>query len=340
MHSETNSPEHTIDHACLFNLIVYTYASSKSEYFKEIVNLITQQFPCRIIFIEGNQNVPSNGKPSNNQVVTTQEISWNRISIEVNEKNLSRVPFLILPLLIPDLPIYLLWGQDPCTENTILPHLEKLATRLIFDSESTNDLQQFSLKLLEHIQNSHMQIVDMNWARTSGWREVLLQIYDSPERLEQLATANKIQLTYNTYSNNNRIQPETQAIYLQAWLASCLGWNWSGPKVQTNKNTLHYSSSKGNHEISFLPTNNASFSPEEILEIEIKGCKDYACNLKRKNDDDIEVKASNQYQCELPFTLLMPSLDSGKTLVEEMFYQKMSTQYLAMLQLISSIKWT
>lgn len=340
MHSEKNNSEHKIDRACLFNLIVYTFKSDKSEYFKEIVNLIIRQFPCRVIFIEAVQNSSSTEKSLKNQEITTREISWDRLFIQVSEENLARVPFLILPLLIPDLPIYLLWGHDPCTENTILPHLEKLATRLIFDSEATSDLQQFCLKLLEHLNNSPVQIMDMNWARISGWREILLQIYDSPERLEQLAAAKKIRIHYNSSSNSNGLQPETQAIYLQAWLASCLGWSWDGPKVQPKKNSLRYSSTKGKHEIHFLNISDPSFAAEEILEIEVEGCNDYACSLRRTDGHHVEVKASNQFQCELPCTLLMPRLDSGKNLVQEIFYQKTSNQYLAMLKLISSIKWT
>jgi len=213
--------------SCLFNLIVYTHEPRRTAYFEGIVKIIKTQFPCRIISITGNPQA----KESYFRVKMTTEknsdgtgFACDHIYIDATGQDLNRVYFLLMPLFVPDLPIYLLWGQDPTTEYTILPHLEYFATRLIFDAETTEDLHQFSREMLNRMATSSIQVIDMNWARIGGWKEVLAEVCDSQERLDQLAKASSITLKYNNKPSDLFTHPETQAIYLQAWLAACLNW--------------------------------------------------------------------------------------------------------------------
>lgn len=328
--------------ACLFNLIVYTQEARRATYFAEITKKIKTQFPCRIIFIQGNPSAKENSLQVQTKTEKNQDGSGfvcDEIHIEAKGQDINRVSFLILPLFVPDLPIYLLWGQDPTTEYTILPHLESFATRLIFDAETTEDLQQFSHNMLDRIHSSSIPIIDMNWARIEGWREVLAQIYDSPERLEQLATAYQFIVRYNNRPSELFEHPETQAIYLQAWLASRLGWNFVRAEKENHSQILYYQSAQKSHRIQLIPTLNAKFEAEEIIELEVQGDQDYECHIKRLNIDQVKVQASNQFQCELPFILLMPTLQSGRSFMQEIFYQKISAQYEAMLKFISLVRW-
>lgn len=329
--------------ACLFNLIVYTDEPRRTAYFTEMVKLVKTQFPCRIIFITGNPST----KEHYFRVHTLTEKNpdgsgfvCDQIFIEAAGHDINRVYFLLLPLFVPDLPIYLLWGQDPTTEYTILPHLEHFATRLIFDAETTEDLQQFSRDMLNRMASSSIQIIDMNWARIGGWREVLAQIYDSPERLEQLSTTQNLELNYNDCPSEFFTHPETQAIYLQAWLASRLEWHFVRAEKENHSQILYYQSAKKTHRIQLTPTNDPNFETEEILGMEVQGDHGYECHIKRINIEQVRVQASNQFQCELPFLLLMPTLRSGRSFMQEIFYQKMSHQYEPMLKLISLVKWS
>ena len=162
--------------ACLFNLIVYTHDPNRVDYFKKITSLIKEQFPCRLFFIEGSTAFPRERLTLNSKQKEGKERgSCNSIYICAGEDQLLHIPFLLLPLLIPDLPIYLLWGQNPAASSIILPSLEKLASRLIFDAEESWNVQEFAANLVNKILSSPAEIIDMNWARISGWREVLLK---------------------------------------------------------------------------------------------------------------------------------------------------------------------
>lgn len=328
--------------ACLFNLIVYTHEPRRTAYFTAMVKKIRKQFPCRIIFITSNPVA----KEDYFHVETLKESAGDEssslcehISIKTSGRDINRIHFLIFPLIVPDLPIYLLWGQDPTTEQTILPHLEGFSTRLIFDAEATSNLQQFSLNMLSRLHPSAIDFVDMNWARIGGWREVLAQIFDSKERFEQLASADNIEFSFNSRQNDLFLHPETQAIYLQAWLASRLKWEFSRAEKDNDVQILYYKVARREKEVRLSSKVDENFEGGEILSINVQGDNGYDCHIERIASDQVRVQASNQFQCELPFTLLMPTLRSGRNFMQEIFYQRMSSQYGPMLGLISLIRW-
>lgn len=326
--------------ACLFNLIVYTHEPRRTEYLKEVVKMIMSQLPCRIIFIIANPHSNENLLTYQKETVKSDKahgIVCDQIIIEASGREINKVYFLLLPLFVPDLPIYLLWGQDPTTENSILPHLQYFATRLILDSEAVDDLQTFSRDILNRMQSTSIQVIDMNWGRIGGWREVLAQIFDSQERFQQFTAAVKIEIFYNDKKSDVFLHPETQALYLQAWIASRLGWHYQQGEKENNSQVLIYKTDQGNREIRLTPKTCDAFEAEEIVQVNVEG-PDYACNLTRISADHVQVHTSNQYQCLLPFTLIMPTLQSGRNLMQEIFYQKVSDHYIPMLKLLSLIK--
>lgn len=327
--------------ACLFNLIVYSHEIRRTKYLKEVLKMIVSQFPCRIIFIQCNTNSKENYlhiKASTEKATEDCSIACDQIIIEASGQEIHKVNFLLLPLFVPDLPVYLLWGQDPTIENSILPHLQRFAARLIIDSESTDDLQAFSRNILNRLTSSTLQIVDMNWARTGGWREVMGQIFDSKERFEQLTLAKMIEIFYNDRPSEMFLHAEIQAIYLQAWLASRLNWTYHKTEKQNGSQVVYYKSEGTARQIKLTPRTDHKFEAEEILEMYFQG-PDYECHLKRMSLDQVQVHAANQSQCVLPFTLLMPTLRSGRSFMQEIFYQKVSDHYAPMLNLISLVKW-
>lgn len=327
--------------ACLFNLVVYSNDSRRTNYFKELTRLIMEKFPCRIIFIQGN----THAKEAHLRIHVYTEghthhqgMLCDQIMIDATDAYLQRVPFLILPHLIPDLPIYLLWGQDPTQETLILPHLIKYANRLIFDSECTRNLHRFSQVMLQLMETTHLDIMDLNWARIGGWREILAQTFDSEDRIKQLNACHTIKIIYNNRSDPFFSHADTQALYLQAWLAAQLGWQYDRIERKSAKTLLYYHIESHPIHVILQPQTREDLPAEEIIAIELTGEEDYLCNLNRRVDGLVVVNCSTQYQCELPFNLILKNIRSSRTLMQEVFFQKPSEHYPHMLRLISHIE--
>ncbi|MFI5343882.1 MAG: glucose-6-phosphate dehydrogenase assembly protein OpcA [Chlamydiales bacterium] len=337
-----SQPQRVKIKASLFNLIVYSYEPCRTKYFKKMVQMVMEQFPCRIIFIQEDPTAPSPFLRVNVSVSLPESgkgIACDQINIEASGEEMKRVPFLILPHLIPDLPIYLLWGRDPTKATAIVPYLQPFATRVIFDSETTDNLKSFSESILKEMETASYEIVDMNWVRTAGWRQIIAQAFDSKVRVDLLVKASFIRLVYNDLSDPSFSRPATQAIYMQAWFASCLGWTFERLEKQQDKVVLHYTNHFGPIQIHLVAQTRNDLSPEEIIECEIADPNNFDCLFLRKMGNEVLVKASNQYQCQLPFTLLLPTLQSGRSFMQEIFYQKISTQYPHVLKIMGQIDW-
>lgn len=327
---------------CLFNLIIYTNEQRRATYFQDIVRMISSQFPCRVIFIWGDDyaNEPYLRFRQAFDEETKEVGSNEQFLIETSKEYLNRVPFVVLPYLIPDLPVYLLWGQDPSTENVILPHLQKYATQLIFDSESSENLQRFSQTMLAKSKCTQIAITDMNWARIGNWRDILAKTFDSQERIDQLSSANLIIIKYNSRSSDLSLHPATQAIFLQAWLATQLGWKFESLKKEGPNFILNYKSDQHTHEVRIQGELRNDMSTSEIMTIEVSDQNNFLYSINRKTENQILVHCNTIDRCELPFTLFLPNLWSARNFMQEIFYKKTSSQYFNMLHQISSISWS
>ena len=210
----------------LFNLIVYTYAKEALQPFQHIISAFVQKYPCRMIFI----HVCNNGKNSSAKIERVYDKAvdgrCDQFAIYVSEEGLHKVPFILLPKLIPDLPIYLVWGEDPTSDNHILPDLQKLATRFIFNAKCAEDLQEFSSKMSEKIKELKIDFMDVSWADIGGFRDVISQTFHSSEKVAYLQQCKKLIIKYNPSNQGSFTRSAIQAIYLQGWLAAQLNWKF------------------------------------------------------------------------------------------------------------------
>lgn len=325
---------------CLFNLIIFGEDARQTSYFHDIIRMISGHFPFRTLFI---QNDPSLKAPFLRIKLTCESenpsLPCDQITFTATGEGLARIPFIILPHLVPDLPVYLLWGEDPTLNNPILPQLQNYATRLIFDSEGTENLQQFCQSMLKQKESFHLELNDLNWARIGGWREILSETFDNPEKIQHLSSAKSIKITFNNRASDLFLHPETQSIYLQAWLASRLKWEYVKKEKEGKNIRLHYNAKGNPIEILLQGESFGQLPAEEIMEIEVTDPSRFLYSLKRKGKNQVLAYCHTMDRCELPLTLMLSNIWTGKSFIREVFYQKISEQYFQMLHLISKIKW-
>src|SRR5689334_22166509 len=96
----------------LFNMVIYTHEPRRAAYYEDIVRMVASQFPSRVIFIRAEEQAKTPYLKINQASDDSQQPKNGQIFIDVGGSDINRVTSIILPNLIPDLPIYLLWGQD------------------------------------------------------------------------------------------------------------------------------------------------------------------------------------------------------------------------------------
>ena len=327
--------------ASLFNIIFFTKKSPRDEYIHKIAYRLIEKFPARIFFISSDQSHPESSLKTAVSVMTTQQgefdITCDLIEIHVQGEAEKQVPFVLLPHIIPDLPVFLVWAEDPGFESSLCNNLRELATRLIFDSECTEDLCRFSKAVAKIQKETHSEIADLNWARLESWRDLLSATFSTPEKVKDLETAATLTITYNAQETPFFCHTKIQSIYLQAWLASRLKWNPDKKRSALDLSRFFYDFEGRNIEVALVPIKNSKLPPGMILSLEIQTLQGghYVFARDINLPHQVSLTYSTQTECRLPTQFLLSKGESGQSLVKEICHRGTSLHYQEVLSMIA-----
>jgi len=318
----------------LFNLIIYTHEKRREEYFHQMVHTLIDKFPCRVIFISAD-------KDANEDLLELSDASndHEQFNIKCSFNHLSHVHSVLLPHLVADLPIYLIWGQDPTADSELLTSLEKLADRLTFDAETTTDLQEFCKKMLYKVDALNIEFMDISWAEMSSWRDVIAQAFHSQKKLEYLYNNQTIRIKYNKLNDPFIKHDAIQAIYLQGWLAAQL--NWKSPSLSESNEgiNIQYDNHGTPLTLSLLPQERKTLQPGQIFEVSFNDNKLKTTLTFAEQQSKVIVSRYSEDHCQVNYSLPLVALEKGMTAMKEMFYYRPSTHYNHMLKAVSEIPW-
>lgn len=331
--------------ASLFTLIFYVQKNDREGVYQSLIKSVVSKFPCRVIFVLSDTNPAAEylrTQVSSETIgVGETQVFCEIIQIEVAGKLMERVPFMILPHMLPDLPVYLLWTQDPSTESAVLPHLEPYANRIIFDSGACHSLQGYCQSVLSLMQRFHCAIGDLHWSALSGWRSTFTQVFNLPDSLLSLVQSSVIRIQYNKTQGHFEENPEIEAAYFQGWLASRLGWKFQGIEIDEGNIRLTYRRTMQDVLILLVPQENENQSPGTILAIDIESNKNkgHYSFKKHPQSRQVFIQYSDKDFCQLPYSSTLSGAPAGQEIIEEIFYPTGGEHYRAMLEILSIIPW-
>lgn len=313
--------------ACLFNLIVFNELSPRTDYIRNIVQKVSEKYPCRVLFISSDPKASHPYLKTAISVVGDGNIACDYIDVGVSSASeLEKIPFLLLPHIIPDLPISLLWTEDPSRKSPLFAPLSKLAHRLIFDSESADSLLAFSNTVLQ-LKKTGIDIADLNWARTEQWRDLIASLFHSGSALELLQD---VRITYNARKTESFCHLKVQSMYLLAWLSSRLKWNF-----EKATKDLHFTFEKRRAEIHAMEWEKLGSGTVISIDLTTADGHLYQCARFPKQYHTASIQISSPDKCELPYNYVLGKTATGQSLVKEIITQGTSSHYLEMLGQLS-----
>lgn len=330
--------------ASLFNLIIVSTTPHTAVRCQEFVRIVSEKYPCRIIFVQVDETSHSDLFRIENtvQAVGTGQnrVCFDQTTIETSLGLLHKVPFLVLANIMPDLPVYLLLGQDPTQDEVILPQLQRYANRVIFDCESLGNPKAFAEKMLNLLEHTKCEFIDVNWARTKAWREVVIRVFHDKKNIDLLNQSKAIQISYSSSTLPGQPKMEIQALYFQAWLAAQL--NWTLLSIEKEDGTLRFSY-RFDHSpisISLLAKDSEAVEPGALFSLEVLTHNDSHFLISHERaSNTVIVHSSNPERCEMPYTIFLNNYQRGTPLIHEIFYQPQSEHYRNMLHLLNHPAW-
>ncbi len=313
--------------ACLFNLIVFNNISTRTDYIRRTVQKVSEKYPCRVLFITYDPGAHTPYLKTAVSVVGDGNIACDYIDIGVSGAELEKVPFILLPHLIPDLPVSLLWTEDPNTPHPLFDPLAKYASRVIFDSESADSLFAFAKKVVSLQQTRNVDIADLNWARIEGWRDLIASLFHANNSQIQ-----KLKITYNAHPTQFFCHLKVQSLYLLFWLSSRLKW-----KLQKTDSQLQFSFEQQSAEIA--PAVWEKLGPGTITAVELwtQDGRHYHCERIPTQYHTVTIRIASPELCELPSQFFLGRTATGQSLVKEIITKGTSLHYLEMLQTLITL---
>lgn len=330
--------------ACLFNLVVFCRRAERIAYFKKLIQAAIEHFPCRVMFIQDIHGEAQKLLSTELTVLKAKQsdnpVNCDQLLIETGSHTLAQVPFVLLPFILPDLPLFLIWDCDPTTEQEILPKLLPHANRLIFDSETIDHLQRFAHRILAYQGSQSLDMVDLNWTRIGGWRDLMSKMFDTEERIGHLQNAQEFHIAYNGMEDQFFHHNQTQAIYLQAWLAAQLGWNFCSMGGSRGKSEIRYSTDRGKTRVSLQAIRVEDRAPGSIFSIELIAARGVRLLASRQSGtQQVIVKTSSDLSCTLPYTLNLRGTQLTYAFLKDALYLYTSPHYQHMLHMLKQQDW-
>jgi glucose-6-phosphate dehydrogenase assembly protein OpcA len=152
-------------------------------------------------------------------------VSCEQILIRARGDADQRFVSAVIPLLLPDLPVFLWWTETPPLDAPYFGELLRLADRLIVDSGdfARPDVTLARLHAVARSGHGRYGLTDFNWTRITAWRELVSQFFDVPAWRSFLDGVTGIRVGFAVDADGREIHP-SQALLLIGWLASRLGW--------------------------------------------------------------------------------------------------------------------
>jgi glucose-6-phosphate dehydrogenase assembly protein OpcA len=217
----------TLARASVLNLVVYSEREVHARRAARAVADLALRHPSRAIVLLGDRN--RDGVVASVQLHChvpqsdgAQPVLYEQILARVRGDFDERVASVVIPLLVPDLPVFLWWTGTPPSDARHLDDLVTLADRFIIDSADFARADR-TLPEIARLARHRVAITDLNWARLTHWRELIAQFFDVPAWRPFLDGITGIRAGFAVDMDGRDIHP-SQALLLLGWLASRLGW--------------------------------------------------------------------------------------------------------------------
>jgi len=237
----------------VLNLVIYARDDDVARQLSDDIDKLAGGHPSRTIML-------SPGRPHGEDLVdahvaiTTRgayaeykQVCAEQIVLKVHGQAAHHIDSVVLPLLAPDLPVFVWWpGETPFRQHAFV-QLRDAANRFIVDSQ---DFARDEMELVEMAQavrlaQDHCAFTDFNWSRLAPWREAIAAFFNPPESRPHLDTLTHVQLECDP-EHGGLSKP--QALLLAGWLAARLGWRPTDRSLQSNK--LRFNTTGPKHAVS------------------------------------------------------------------------------------------
>jgi len=274
-------PEEVLLRSRVASLMIFISRESEIDEIRATLSELSKAHPCRALMMVGDRETGSQDIEVHLSAACRSEKSrigqlcCEEITLIARGDFVYELPSVAIPLLVPDLPVFLWWRDELRTEDDLFTKLVGATNRIIIDSVEFNRPESafaFMAQLFHREQLDAAAITDINWARLTSWRALLANFYDVENYHDELEQINTVTIDFVPQEPSTRATA-AQAMLIAAWLASRLGWSLAAePQTQSKDGTISFRFAKDERQIDLQlkSVERTEMRPGRLAKVELK----------------------------------------------------------------------
>ena len=298
--AEEVGPDDVVLRARAANLMAVATGEAALGQTQETIRKLAAIHPCRaVVMLADRQGADSDiemfvsASCQSQTRAKTSELSCEEITLVAHGQFTSELPSAGIPLLVPDLPVFL-WWQDlqRLDDDTFLP-LSYAADRLVIDSVDLAALN-LNLDIIEQLFSRQgaeaIAVSDINWARLTSWRALLANFYDVHAYRDALAEQERVMIEYGA-PEGSADGIATQALLIAGWLASRLNWHIEGQTKEADQ-TLFFARKADGRVVSLelKRVERPEMKPGRLARVELQSTQNNASFVVQRAENGLHLE--------------------------------------------------
>lgn len=263
------------------DLMVFLKDESLLAQSHQIISELATYHPCRAVLMAGDRTAPKrdiemfvSAHYSSEKGAESSSLCCEEITLTARGEFVSELPSAAVPLLVPDLPVFLWWRDETGAEEKVFGQLCQAADRLIIDSADSPDpavhIDSVARKL-KLVRDEEIVLSDINWARLIPWRASLANFYDVQGCRAALDQIDHVRIDFTGEPETSSLV-SAQALLIAGWLASRLDWKLADKTQASDSQGRTYSFSKDDRSVvvSFNVVHRPAMKSGRLTQIELQ----------------------------------------------------------------------
>jgi glucose-6-phosphate dehydrogenase assembly protein OpcA len=257
----------------LLNMVVYTQREEETDVASRVIEDLASHHPSRALIVlarpaEGECRIEAQlAAHCHISRSRDQSVCCEEITLRVSGPAALHLHSVTVPLLVPDLPVYVWWTEPLPADSHLILQLMESADHLIVDSnrfaDQLGDLPQLA-RLAE--QEPRATLGDLSWRRLEPWRDFFDRQKNIAEMRHHFGSVKSVEIRY---ADGRGQQKSAQAFLLLAWLARELGWDTSSLSAHGGQR-LTFRAEEGRQISAYLhPVAYESIEPGSVVSVKI-----------------------------------------------------------------------
>ncbi len=243
--AEDPAAEHPVMRASVLTLLVYVENEHAGRETLKLISQVISQNPCRAIIMIAEETEQPEGLTSwisaqcHLPASGARQVCCEQICVQARGAAVKGLDNVVIPLAVPELPVFLWWGAGRFAPPAYLDHILRITNRVLVDSARFEEPESDLATLARHVERfrgaEEVAFSDLNWARLTPCRELIAQCFDFTEANSYLGNLAEVKLAWAEEAAGG--DRWAQALLLTAWLATRLGWQPVSRIVQGARRT-------------------------------------------------------------------------------------------------------